>query len=155
MREKSKLRLRSKLEADQKRGDRAANFLADLLGSIWFLLVCLGIITIYLLWNTGIFGLNIFDPSPFNRLDTFLSIFAIILSISVLISQKRERHAEKIREEVEFEVNVRAENEITKMLEMLHTIQQKLGINTQDQELEEMKKETDIKELHEHIKKEQ
>lgn len=60
---------------------------------------------------------------------------------------------EKVREQLEFEVNVRAETEITKILEMLHDIQRKMGINKSDNELEEMKKELDIDKLHENIKK--
>lgn len=60
---------------------------------------------------------------------------------------------EKVREQVEFEVNVRAETEITKILEMLEQVQQKLGINTADEDLEQMKKKLDIRKLHERIKK--
>lgn len=60
---------------------------------------------------------------------------------------------EKVREQLEFEVNVRVETEITKILEMLHDIQRKMGINKSDNELEEMKKELDIDKLHENIKK--
>lgn len=73
--------------------------------------------------------------------------------MSVLISQNRQRKLEKIREQVEFEVNIRAEKEITKMLEMLHEMQLKMGIRKNDQELEEMKEKLDVNELHEHIKK--
>lgn len=73
--------------------------------------------------------------------------------MSVLMSQNRQRKLEKVREQVEFEVNVRAENEITKMLEMLHDIQAEMGILKPDQELEEMKEKLDVNKLHEHIKK--
>lgn len=83
-----------------------------------------------------------------------MSAAAIFLSISVLISQNRQRRLEKIREQVEFEVNVRAENEITKILEMLHEMQQKMGIRKPDAELEEMKQKLDVNQLHDHIKKE-
>ncbi|QEM09970.1 DUF1003 domain-containing protein [Mucilaginibacter rubeus] len=134
--------------------DRAAILLSDILGSVWLLIAFLALIGFYLLWNFGLIkGLQPFDEAPFNVLDTILSIFAIVLSVAVLISQKRQRRLEKIREQVEFEVNVRAEHEITKILEMLHTIQQKLGITNNDQELEEMKKKTDIADIHEKIRK--
>jgi uncharacterized membrane protein len=69
----------------------------------------------------------------------------------VLISQNRQRKIEKIREQVEFEVNIKAETEITKILEMLHDIQKKMGIAKKDPELEEMKETTDIQQLHRHI----
>lgn len=104
-------------------------------------------------WNLRVVpGLKPFDPSPFPKLDSILSITAIFLSVSVLISQNRQRKLEKIRERVEFEVNVRAENEITKILEMLHEVQLKMGIHKDDQELEEMKEKIDVNQLHEHIK---
>jgi len=44
-----------------------------------------------------------------------------------------------------------AETEITKMLEMLHGIQRKLGINKPDEELEEMKESLDLGELHKNL----
>jgi len=146
--------MRSALEAGNSPADRAAIFISDLLGNIWFLGGCLLTILIYIALNCGwIAGVQPFDPSPFNVLDTVLSVFAIVLTISVLISQKRQRRLEKIREQVEFEVNVRAEKEITKILEMLHEMQQKMGIKKMDSELEEMKKETDLKKIHENVKK--
>ena len=58
---------------------------------------------------------------------------------------------ENIRAQVEFEVNVRAENEITKILEMLHDIQIKLGIDKHDPQLEKMKETTDLDLLHKKV----
>lgn len=134
--------------------DRAAIIISDLLGSLWFLTAFALAIGFYALWNlSALPGLRPFDPAPFAVLDTILSTFAIFLSISVLISQRRQRRTEKIREQVEFEVNIRAENEITKVLEMLHEIQLKIGITKSDQDLEEMKQELDIDRLHREVKK--
>jgi uncharacterized membrane protein len=84
-----------------------------------------------------------------------VSIFAIILSVSVLISQNRQRRLEKVRQEVEFAVNVRSEAEITKMLSMLHAIQKKLGMKNEDQELEAMKEKLDIRQLHQKLDQQQ
>lgn len=81
-----------------------------------------------------------------------VTLFSIILSVSVLINQKREGKMNSVRQQIEFEVNVHAETEITKVLEMLHDIQKKLGINiTTDTELEEMKETLDIGQLHEKL----
>lgn len=77
-----------------------------------------------------------------------VSIFAIILSVAVLISQKRQTKLEKVSQQVEFEINVRAEEEITMVLVMLHAIQKKIGIEDKDAELEQMKEKTDIEQLH-------
>ena len=77
-----------------------------------------------------------------------VSIFAIILSVSVLISQNRQGKLDKLRQQVEFEVNVRAETEITKILQMLHEMQKKMGIDSHDSELEQMKENIDLQQIH-------
>ncbi len=85
-------------------------------------------------------------------LTMIVSLFAIILTVAVLISQNREGRMNSLRQQIEFEVNVHAENEITKVLAMLHEIQIKLGIsNKKDTVLEEMKETLDIQKIHEYL----
>jgi uncharacterized membrane protein len=145
--------LKSIISLEKGRGDRFAIRMSELFGSLRFLLTCLVVLAIYFSWNLDLIpGVGSFDAPPFFVLDTALSIFAIILSISVLISQNRQRKLEKIREQVEFEVNVRAEGEITKILGMLHAIQRKMGINEPDKELEQMKESLDLDKLHQEVK---
>jgi uncharacterized membrane protein len=128
--------------------DRLSAWITDVLGSFGFLMACIALIVLYFLWNAGLLGLQPLEHFPFGGLELAVSIFAIFLSVAVLISQHRQRKLEKIREQVEFEINVKAESEITKVLQMLEAIQQKLGINVTDAELEEMKKGTDLEHLH-------
>jgi len=144
--------LKSAIDIQRSRLDRVALALADFLGSVGFLGFCLVALCIYITWNLNLFSFTkAFDPYPFNGLNSLLTVFAIILSVCVLISQNRQRKIEKIREQVEFEVNIKAETEITKMLEMLHDMQKKMGIDKKDPELEQMKEATDIEQLHRHI----
>jgi len=144
--------LQSKLEINKTFGDRVALFITDVFGSMTFLCFCLLSFLIWILWNLNFIpGLKPFDPYPFPELEMIVSLFAVILSVSVLISQNREGKMEKISQQVEFEVNVRAENEITKVLALLDEIQKKLGINIKDQELEAMKESLDLHELHQQI----
>jgi uncharacterized membrane protein len=142
--------IKSVLEFNENWVDKVATFITDTFGSIRFLGLCMVFFVIWIVWNLNLLPLiKPFDPYPFQMLTMIVSIFAIILSISVLISQNREGKRETIRQKVEFEVNIRAENEITKMLTMLHEIQKKLGIkSTADTELEEMKAETNIQDIH-------
>ncbi len=145
-----------KLEITTAPIDRFAIWITDTLGKLWFLYAVLLLLLIYILWNAGVIpGEKPFDHYPFDGLDTGLSIFAVILSITVLMSQNRQRRLEKVREQIEFKVNVQAEHEVTKMLEMLHEIQLKLGINKHDPELEKMKEITDLNELQKQVDKEQ
>lgn len=142
--------IKSSLDFTRTRTDHIAVFIITVLGSMPFLIGCILLFTVWITWNVGIIPyLKPFDPFPFPILEMMVSIFAIILSVSVLINQNRQGRMEKIRQQVEFEVNVRAENEITKVLTMLHDIHQHLGLSqAPDQELEEMKEPIDIKQLH-------
>jgi len=142
--------LKSSLDFTRTHADHFAVFVAGVLGSITFLIICVMIFTVWITYNLN--APKPFDPFPFPILEMAVSIFAIILSVSVLINQNRQGRMDKISQQVEFEVNVRAEEEITKMLTMLHEIQQKLGIaHSGDKELEEMKASTDVKEIHKNI----
>ncbi len=145
--------LKSALEFEKTLADHFAVMVTDLLGSIGFLVGYMVMFTVWICWNLNFIpGLKPFDPFPFPILIMVVSIFAIVLSVSVLINQNRQGRIEKIRRQVEFEVNVRAETEITKMLTMLHEIQQKMGLgDTVDKELDNMKEPLDIKQLHQVI----
>jgi len=149
-----KIEIRSSLEIQQSRLDRTAITITNFFGSLSFLSFILLLLFVYILWNLNVLPLlRPFDPYPFTGLDSVLAIFAVILSICVLISQNRQRRVEKVREQVEFEINIRAETEITKILGMLHEIQKRMGIDKSDPELEQMKEATDLEQLHRHIDK--
>ena len=146
---KKETTLRSSLDFTKTQTDHVTVFLIELLGSMRFLLGCVSLFCIWILWNLHFFSsLKPFDPFPFPILEMSVSIFAIILSVSVLINQNRQSRIETIRSQVEFEVNVRAEEEITRILAMLHDIHQHLGLQTPDhQELDQMKESTDLKKI--------
>jgi uncharacterized membrane protein len=146
----SKKELKSSLDFTKTGTDQFAVFIINTLGSIPFLIICLFIFSAWIGWNL-IFPKS-FDPFPFPVLEMVVSLFAIILSVSVLINQNRQGRMDKIRQQVEFEVNVRAEGEITRMLAMIHEIHHKLKLSDiTDKELEEMKESTDIKKIHKAI----
>lgn len=131
--------------------DKISLLITNTFGSVVFLLL---FVAGWICWNSGLIPrLKPFDVFPFSELEMGVSIFAIFLSITVLISQKRQARLEKINQEVEFEVNVRSEKEITKVLSMLHRIEKKLGIEDDDEELEQMKDVTDVEGLHKEMRK--
>jgi uncharacterized membrane protein len=144
--------IKSALDINKSWSDRIALFITDIFGSIFFLSACLVIFVFWVICNTGLLpGMQPFDKYPFPGLEMAVSLFAVILSVSVLISQNRQGKMEKIRQQLEFEVNVRAENEITKILQMLHELQKKMGIDNPDSELEIMKKSIDLQQLHQQM----
>jgi len=144
--------LKSSLEFNKTMADKFGQLMTNSLGSIPFLICCLLFFALWMCWN--LLSGHHFDAAPFPILETVVSVFAIILSVTVLINQNRQGKMDKIRQQVEFEVNVRAEEEITKVLNMLHDIQIQLGMNSgSDQELEQMKESTDVKKIHQKVNK--
>ena len=150
-------KLKSSLNFTKTLTDKLAVFVINVLGSMIFLLCCIITFAIWICWNTHLIpGVKAFDPFPFSTLEMSVSIFAIILSVSVLINQNRQGRIEKIRQQVEFEVNVRAEHEITKILSLIHDMHLKMGLSTQnDQELEQMKEKTDINDIQQSVDEKQ
>ena len=142
--------LKSELDIETGLIDNFGVRVTAVLGSMWFLAGYIIMFTVWICWNLRFLpGLKPFDPFPFPILQMVVTLFAIILSVSVLVNQNRQGRIERIKRQIEFEVNVRAETEITKVLTMLHEIQQKMGLaNAVDQELEDMKEPIDIKQLH-------
>jgi uncharacterized membrane protein len=145
--------LKSSLQFTKTTTDHVAVFTIDMLGSIKFLTGYILLFTVWICWNLNFIpGLKPFDPFPFPILEMVVSLFAIVLSVSVLINQNRQSRIEKIKQQVDFEINVRAEEEITRVLNMVHEIHQKLGLKTSsDDELEAMKESTDITKIHQTV----
>lgn len=113
--------------------------LTSICGSTTFLLLHILIFTIWVGANLNLFPFVVpFDPFPFGLLTMVVSLEAIFLSIFVLVSQNRSSYINTIRDEVHLGVNLIAEEEITKILEVLAEIRRELGIKKPDPELEKM-----------------
>lgn len=123
---------------------RFADDLTSVFGSIFFLIVNVVVFTAWILINTGkVPGITPFDPFPFQMLTTVVSLEAIILTLIVLMSQNRSSLISSMREEIDIQVNLIAEREITKILKLLNLLLKAKGIEVEDAELAEMLKEID------------
>ena len=114
--------VKSHLDFHRGRLDKVADFLTEQFGTLWFLLFNAAFFLGWIEWNLGWFGLPIFDPFPFSLLTMAVSLEAIFLAIIVLISQNRQSKIADIRQQIDFEVDVRAEAEINKILHKLDDI---------------------------------
>lgn len=118
--------------------------LTEVCGSTPFLIFHIVLFAGWITLNTGIIpGAVAFDPFPFGLLTMVVSLEAIFLSIFILVSQNRSSLVSTLREEVHLRVNLIAEEEITKALEVLAEIRKEIGIKKPDAELEEMLRRTD------------
>ena len=105
---------------------RLADWIAWFSGSMPFLIL-------NGLWFAVWIGMNVFgpehmqfDPFPFGLLTMIVSLEAIFLSCFVLISQSRQAAKDKIRGDIEYEVNINAELEITQLHHKVDDIYEKL-----------------------------
>jgi uncharacterized membrane protein len=94
-----------------------ADELNDLAASTPFLVIHVIWFVVWIPWNLGWFGLAPFDPYPFGLLTMCVSLEAIFLSVIVLLSQNRQSVKDRIRADVDYEVNLKAELEISHLHE--------------------------------------
>ena len=124
---------------------RLADDLTSTFGSIAFSSLNVVVFIIWILINTGkVSGVSAFDPFPFPLMTTIVSLEAIILTLIVLMSQNRQSFISSLREEIDMQVNIASEKEITKILQILTKIADKQGIKLEDKELTEMLKEIEV-----------
>jgi CRP/FNR family transcriptional regulator, cyclic AMP receptor protein len=94
--------------------------IAEFAGSIPFLMIHVVLFTVWLIVNSvQIPGIPQFDPYPFGFLTLSVSLEAIFLSVFVLLSQNRQAAKDRVRSEVEYDVNLKAELEIAHLHEKL------------------------------------
>jgi CRP/FNR family cyclic AMP-dependent transcriptional regulator len=86
-------------------------------GSMPFLFLNAAWFATWIAINTLPLGIAPFDPYPFGLLTMILSIEAIFLSCFVLISQNRQAEKDRVRSDIEYEVNIKAELEIAHLHE--------------------------------------
>jgi uncharacterized membrane protein len=116
-----------------------ANGLTNFASSTGFFVFHVIMFTVWIVWNSRLFGLPQFDPFPFGLLTMIVSLEAIFLSIFVLMSQSRESAIAELREEMTLQVNLKIEEEVTKTLQLVAGIYTRLGHKIgEDPELRQM-----------------
>jgi len=107
-------------------GQRVADIIADFSGSLAFLLINLVVFVGWILANTVGPAIWHYDPYPFQFLTMAVSLEAIFLSIFVLISQNRQAAKDRIKADLDYQVNVKTELEMSTITEQIRDIEQKL-----------------------------
>jgi uncharacterized membrane protein len=142
--------LEARAKKERTTGEKIAEYIANFCGSMAF-------VYIHLVWFGGWIVLNsfsqwTFDPFPFTFLTLCVSLEAIFLSTFILISQNNETRLTERRNYLDLQVNMLAEQESTKTLELLQRIARKVGIDADDAESKELLEPTNPEELLEKIK---
>ncbi len=141
---------RAKANKHRTLAQRIADFLTRKMGSVPFLAIHF---VLFALW----FGINLriitgaqpFDVFPFGLLTMLLTLEQSVLTIFILISQNRASDLDELRNELDLQINVLAEEEISKALRLLHLVGEHLNIDeiVNDNELKVMETTLDHKEM--------
>jgi uncharacterized membrane protein len=123
----------------KNRSERVADRITGFTGSMRFVYIHLLLFGTWIVVNVGLVpGLPRFDPS-FVILAMTASVEAIFLSTFVLISQNRMAELADQRADLDLQVSLLAEHEISRMLALVHRMAEKLGIDeAADPELHEL-----------------
>lgn len=120
--------LRTKAARERGLQGRIADAITSFSGRMIFVYVHVVWFAAWILLNTGRFGVRVFDPFPYGLLTMVVSLEAIFLSTFVLISQNRMGQETERRADLDLQIGLLTEHELTRVLQMLDIIQDKLGI---------------------------
>ena len=133
--------LRRKAERQRGIQGKVADAITDFSGSLLFVYFHVAWFGLWILANTGWLGFPPFDPFPYGLLTMIVSLEAIFLSSFVLISQNRLSAEANRRDDLDLQIGLLAEHEMTHVLKMLDEIRQHLGIAQHDREVQQLKKD--------------
>ena len=137
------IHLRTKAASERSLEARIADAITSFSGRMIFAYVHIIWFVIWILLNTGWFGLPAFAPFPYGLLTMVVSLEAIFLSTFVLISQNRLSKETERRADLDLHIGLLTEHELTRVLQMLDAIQEKLSIvDHANSELADLEMET-------------
>jgi len=112
-------------EESQTMGERIADVVASFGGS-WNFIIIFGLVLLaYTLINVELKG-NAWDPYPFILLNLFLSMIAAIQAPVIMMSQNRQDKKDRLRNELDFDVNRRAHTEIQGLARRINLLYDKI-----------------------------
>jgi uncharacterized membrane protein len=137
------IHLRTKAAHERGLQGRIADAITSFSGRMIFAYVHILWFGAWILLNTGRFGVRVFDPFPYGLLTMVVSLEAIFLSTFVLISQNRMGEETERRADLDLHIGLLTEHELTRVLQMLDIIQDKLGIvDHENSDLADLEMET-------------
>jgi len=134
----------------ERAGDRVAGFA----GTLTFVACHALLVLAWILVNTrGFAGIPRFDPFPFSLLGLVVAIEAVFLSSFILMRQNRMAKRADRRDHLHLQIDLIAEKEITKLLQMVRAISTHMGLKQfkDDRELKELTRQTSVETLTQRI----
>ena len=130
-------------ERRKSRQQRVSDAVTRWCGSMRFVYLHALVFGGWIAWNVRASPLPKFDPYPFVMLAMFASVEAIFLSTFVLITQNRMSQLSAAQSELDLQINLLAEHEVTRLISLTERIARQLGVPVADAELEELKQDVE------------
>ena len=129
----------------RSRTEKISDWIVSQGGRAWAVMAHAAWFVVWILWNTvARSGTPRFDPFPYPALTTIVSLESIFLSLFILASQNRATRRADERAHLDLQVNLLAEREATKMLQLLRALCLNQGLDeASDSELKQLLQETE------------
>jgi CRP/FNR family transcriptional regulator, cyclic AMP receptor protein len=114
------------IEEEETFGERIADVVASFGGSWTFIITFGAVLIAYTMTNVHLHG-KAWDPYPFILLNLFLSMLAAIQAPVIMMSQNRQDKKDRLRSELDFDVNRRAHHEIQGLAHKINSLNDRLG----------------------------
>lgn len=114
------------IDEEETVGERVADNVASFGGS-WTFIIAFILALVTYSTISALMKQRSWDPYPFILLNLFLSMLAAIQAPIIMMSQNRQDKKDRLRSELDFDVNRRAENEIQGLANKLHLLGDKMG----------------------------
>jgi uncharacterized membrane protein len=147
------LEVREQFDKDRSFQDRVADAITAFTGSLPFVFAQAAFVSGWILLNSRAF-VRPFDPFPFAILAIIASVEAIFLSTFVLISQNRMAKLADRRSDLDLQINLLAEHEVTRLIGLVDAIAHRLDVPHEDKpHVEHLKQELAPEEVLEKIER--
>ncbi|SRR6266511_4876380 len=103
--------------------DRAADLIAEFGGSWKFIVAVVFFFNSWVLINTWLLANGGFDPYPYLLLSTAINMLAVLQAPIILMSQNRQSHKDRLRAEIDYQVNLKNELALNEIIQRLKTLE--------------------------------
>src|SRR4026207_1561882 len=103
--------------------DRAADLIAEFGGSWKFIIAAVLFFNVWGVINTLLLTNNGFDPYPYLLLSTAINMLAVLQAPIILMSQNRQSHKDRLRAEIDYQVNLKNELALNEILQRLKALE--------------------------------
>jgi uncharacterized membrane protein len=103
--------------------DRASDIIAEFGGSWKFIIAAVLFFNVWVMINTWLLAKGGFDPYPYLLLSTAINMLAVLQAPIILMSQNRQAHKDRLRSEIDYQVNLKNELALNEILQRLKALE--------------------------------